>query len=115
MCPRGQGIVGTTPWNAMVFFTLWLQLLGFSDFVSSTLMAVFACGCAMGAFAGGSVGERRSKPCTPLPCPLLCAPALTLARWTLCACVAHVRPGGPHLNLRAWLKVFIPGIAAWCT
>lgn len=48
--------MGTTPWNAMVFFTLWLQLLGFSDFVSSTLMAVFACGCAIGAFAGGLIG-----------------------------------------------------------
>lgn len=52
-----QGIVGTTPWNAMVFFTLWLQLLGFSDFTSSALMAIFAFGCAVGAFAGGLVGR----------------------------------------------------------
>ncbi|EFN59499.1 hypothetical protein CHLNCDRAFT_138130 [Chlorella variabilis] len=32
-----QGIVGSTPWNALVFNTLYLQLLGFSDFQSSLL------------------------------------------------------------------------------
>lgn len=25
-----QGVVGSLPWQAMVYFTLWLQLLGFS-------------------------------------------------------------------------------------
>lgn len=51
-----QGIVGSTPWNAMVFFTMWLQLMGFSDFAASSLMAIFACGCAFGAFLGGIIG-----------------------------------------------------------
>lgn len=44
-----QGIVGSTPWNAMVFFTLYLQLLGMSDFASSLLMALFLGGTAIGA------------------------------------------------------------------
>lgn len=52
-----QGIVGSTPWNAMVFFTMWLQLMGFSDFTASSLMAIFACGCAMGAYLGGVIGD----------------------------------------------------------
>ena len=43
-----QGIVGSTPWNAMVFFTLYLQLLGMSDFAASLLMAVFLGGTAVG-------------------------------------------------------------------
>jgi hypothetical protein len=30
-----QGVVGSLPWQAMVFFTLWLQLLGFSDLAAS--------------------------------------------------------------------------------
>ena len=51
-----QGIVGSMPWNAMVFFTLWLQLLGFSDFVASVLMAIFASGCALGQLLGGMLG-----------------------------------------------------------
>ena len=55
-----QGIVGTTPWNAMVFFTMWLQLMGFSDLTASTLMAIFACGCALGSFAGGIIGASRN-------------------------------------------------------
>ena len=33
-----QGIVGNIPWNALVFFTLYLQLLGMSDFHASLLM-----------------------------------------------------------------------------
>lgn len=56
-----QGIVGSTPWNAMVFFTMWLQLMGFSDLMASLLMAVFACGCALGAFAGGLIGGHGHR------------------------------------------------------
>ena len=52
-----QGIVGSTPWNAMVFFTLWLQLLGFTDYSASVLMALFAGGCAIGSAVGGYLGQ----------------------------------------------------------
>ena len=52
-----QGIVGSTPWNAMVFFTLWLQLLGFTDYSASVLMALFALGCAIGSAVGGYLGQ----------------------------------------------------------
>ena len=54
-----QGIVGSTPWNAMVFFTLWLQLLGFSDYSASLLMAIFAGGCALGSALGGFLGMHH--------------------------------------------------------
>lgn len=36
-----QGIVGSIPWTALVFFTLYLQLLGMSDFAASVLMSLF--------------------------------------------------------------------------
>ena len=39
--PSAQGIVGSIPWTALVFFTLYLQLLGMSDFAASVLMALF--------------------------------------------------------------------------
>ena len=45
----------------MVFFTMWLQLMGFSDFAASSLMAIFACGCAMGAFLGGFIGDLSDQ------------------------------------------------------
>ena len=40
MC-LAQGIVGSVPWTALVFLTLYLQLLGMTDFAASVLMAVF--------------------------------------------------------------------------
>jgi hypothetical protein len=40
----------------MVFITLWLQLLGFSDFAASLLMAMFALGSALGGLLGGAIG-----------------------------------------------------------
>ena len=58
-------MVGSLPWQAMVFFTLWLQLLGFSDLAASSLMAIFALGTSfghvIGGFIGASVGERTSN------------------------------------------------------
>ena len=36
-----QGIVGSIPWTALVFFTLYLQLLGMTDVSASVLMALF--------------------------------------------------------------------------
>ena len=42
-----QGIVGCFPWQAMVFFTLWLQLEGFSNALSSVLVATFMSGVAL--------------------------------------------------------------------
>ncbi|KAL4423578.1 hypothetical protein ABPG77_004618 [Micractinium sp. CCAP 211/92] len=56
-----QGIVGSTPWNALVFNTLYLQLLGFSDFQSSLVAALFLGGTAFGAQLGGLIGDWAAK------------------------------------------------------
>lgn len=48
-----QGIVGCFPWQAMVFFTLWLQLTGFSNATSSLLVATFGAGVALVRGVGG--------------------------------------------------------------
>lgn len=55
-----QGIVGSLPWNAMVFFTLWLQLLGFSDFSASFMLALFHFGTALGGVLGGAIADNMS-------------------------------------------------------
>ena len=52
-----QGIVGTMPWVAMGFSTLYLQLLGFSDMQSAILVAIFSFGTSLGSFGGGYIGE----------------------------------------------------------
>jgi hypothetical protein len=71
-----QGIVGSMPWNALVFNTLYLQLLGFSDFQSSLVAALFLAGSAFGAQAGHTAGVQAA---TAQQCHLLSDVAL--ARW----------------------------------
>lgn len=53
-----QGIVGTMPWVALGFTTLYLQLLGFSDMTAAIMIALFSLGCALGSLFGGYIGTR---------------------------------------------------------
>lgn len=52
-----QGIVGTFPWNAIVFMTHYLQLIGMSGFSASFLMAGFLGATAVGGLLGGVIGD----------------------------------------------------------
>ncbi|CAL5229213.1 g12496 [Coccomyxa viridis] len=56
-----QGIVGSIPWTALVFFTLYLQLLGMTDAAASVLMALFLGSTALGGLLGGYVGDFSAK------------------------------------------------------
>ncbi|XP_057836639.2 uncharacterized protein LOC131046862 isoform X2 [Cryptomeria japonica] len=53
-----QGIVGSFPWTAMVFFTMWFELIGFSNKGAAMLMAIFAGGCAFGSLFGGWAADQ---------------------------------------------------------
>ncbi|KAL1815442.1 uncharacterized protein LOC108222735 [Daucus carota subsp. sativus] len=56
-----QGLVGSLPWTAMVFFTLWFQLIGFDHNSAATLLSLFAAGCAIGSFMGGIIADRMTQ------------------------------------------------------
>lgn len=56
-----QGIVGSLPWTAMVFFTMWFELLGFDHNSTATLLSLFAIGCALGSLLGGLIADRLSQ------------------------------------------------------
>ncbi|XP_068655063.1 uncharacterized protein [Aristolochia californica] len=56
-----QGIVGSLPWTAMVFFTMWFQLIGFDHNSSAILLSLFAVGCALGSLLGGLTADRMSR------------------------------------------------------
>ncbi|XP_038900601.1 protein spinster-like isoform X2 [Benincasa hispida] len=56
-----QGIVGSLPWTAMVFFTMWFELIGFSHNGTAVLLSLFAVGCALGSLLGGLIADRLSK------------------------------------------------------
>lgn len=59
--------------NAIVFLTLYLQLLGMNDAAASALMALFLGGSALGGLLGGYLGDKAAQastlhrqPCLPL-------------------------------------------------
>ncbi|XP_015890158.3 uncharacterized protein LOC107424810 isoform X2 [Ziziphus jujuba] len=56
-----QGIVGSLPWTAMVFFTMWFELIGFDHNSTAALLSLFAIGCAMGSLLGGLIADRISQ------------------------------------------------------
>ncbi|XP_039119669.1 uncharacterized MFS-type transporter YfnC-like isoform X2 [Dioscorea cayenensis subsp. rotundata] len=56
-----QGIVGSFPSRAMVFFTMWFELIGFDNNSSAGLISLFAIGCAIGSFIGGLIADRISR------------------------------------------------------
>ncbi|KAG9440911.1 hypothetical protein H6P81_021076 [Aristolochia fimbriata] len=56
-----QGVVGSLPWTAMVFFTMWFELIGFDHNSSAILLSLFAIGCALGSLLGGLIADQISK------------------------------------------------------
>ncbi|XP_019154670.1 PREDICTED: uncharacterized protein LOC109151204 [Ipomoea nil] len=56
-----QGLVGSIPWTAIVFFTLWFELIGFDHNGAAALVGLFAAGCALGSFFGGVVADQISR------------------------------------------------------
>ena len=56
-----QGVLGSTPWNALVFLTVYLQLIGFSNFDASLALSFFQAGAALGGVVGGAVGDWAAK------------------------------------------------------
>lgn len=52
-----QGVVGSFPWAAMAFCTLWLELLGFSHAATGALLALMAAAGSAGALFGGWLGD----------------------------------------------------------
>lgn len=53
--------MGSIPWNALLFFTLYLQLIGMSDLSASMLVSLFFGAVALGNLLGGWVGDRAAS------------------------------------------------------
>lgn len=56
-----QGLVGSLPWTAMVFFTMWFELIGFDHNASAALLSVFAIGTSGGNLLGGVIADKMSR------------------------------------------------------
>ncbi|CAH2051317.1 unnamed protein product [Thlaspi arvense] len=55
-----QGIVGLVPWNAMVFWSMWFELIGFDHNQTAALSGIFTAGQAIGSLVGGIVADKMS-------------------------------------------------------
>ena len=60
-CVLLKGIMGSIPWNALLFLTLYFQLLGMSDFSASLLVSLFYGAVALGNLLGGWVGDQAAS------------------------------------------------------
>ncbi|KAH9624827.1 hypothetical protein KSS87_016856 [Heliosperma pusillum] len=56
-----QGLVGSLPWTAMVFFTMWFELIGFDHNASAALLSAFAFGSSSGSLLGGMIADRMTR------------------------------------------------------
>ncbi|VVB10007.1 unnamed protein product [Arabis nemorensis] len=56
-----QGIVGSLPWTALVFLTMWFELIGFDHNQTAALLGVFATGGAIGTLTGGIIADKMSR------------------------------------------------------
>nr|MDO8097647.1 MFS transporter [Candidatus Njordarchaeota archaeon] len=56
-----QGVVGTIPWNGLLFIVEWLQYVGFAPLESGMIMALLIVGTALGTFFGGVIGDKAAK------------------------------------------------------
>ncbi|KAK9678228.1 hypothetical protein RND81_11G197700 [Saponaria officinalis] len=56
-----QGLVGSLPWTAMVFFTMWFELIGFDHNASAALLSVFALGSSSGGLLGGLIADKMAR------------------------------------------------------
>ncbi|KAK9844419.1 hypothetical protein WJX74_002206 [Apatococcus lobatus] len=114
-----QGIVGSLPWQAMLFFTLWLQILGFSSFTASVLIAIFTLGCAIGGFAGGFFGDAASR-WAPNTGRILVAQFSVLLSLPLSVLLLKGLPtrGAPsmeaHSKLYGFIIFFFGLMISWC-
>ena len=73
--------------NAIVFLTLYLQLLGMSDAAASALMALFLGGSAVGGLLGGWLGDKAAQ-ASALPGAALTAAAMCAD----CHCCYRIAP-----------------------
>ncbi|KAL1215982.1 putative sphingolipid transporter spinster-like protein [Cardamine amara subsp. amara] len=55
-----QGIIGSVPWNAMVFWTMWFELIGFDHNQAAIMNGIFTAGQAIGSLVGGIIADKIS-------------------------------------------------------
>ncbi|KAL2607973.1 hypothetical protein R1flu_026546 [Riccia fluitans] len=109
-----QGIVGSLPWTAMVFFTMWLELIGFGHKGAASLMGIFSGGCAVGALFGGWMGDRAEKK-YPGAGRIMCAQFSSFSAIPFSCLLLLFLPQDPgYYGLYATILLFMGLTTSWC-
>jgi MFS family permease len=56
-----QGIVGSIPWNGILFMIIWFQYIGFDPLTAGLIFSLIAIGAAIGNLLGGWIGDKAAK------------------------------------------------------
>ncbi|KAJ3707299.1 hypothetical protein LUZ61_011004 [Rhynchospora tenuis] len=52
-----QGVVGSFPWSALSFLSMWFELIGFSHGYTAFLVTLFSVATSLGGLFGGKMGD----------------------------------------------------------
>ncbi|CAI7843231.1 unnamed protein product [Closterium sp. NIES-54] len=56
-----QGVVSQAPWSALLFLSMWLELIGFDPSRAAELVSLLSLGFLLGSLTAGWVGDRASQ------------------------------------------------------
>jgi MFS family permease len=56
-----QGVIGSLPWNAILFMVTWFEYIGFDPTTAGIMFVVIAIGAALGNFYGGVFGDMAAR------------------------------------------------------
>ncbi|CAK9153091.1 unnamed protein product [Ilex paraguariensis] len=109
-----QGVVGSLPWTAIVFFTFWFELMGFDHNSTAAINSLFGAGCAMGSFIGGLVADRMSL-IYPHSGRIMCAQFSAFMGIPFSWFLLRVIPQSVSSYLTFAATIFIMGLTiSWC-
>ncbi|KAL3844858.1 hypothetical protein ACJIZ3_002261 [Penstemon smallii] len=109
-----QGLVGSVPWTAIVFITLWLELIGFDHNSAATLVSLFAAGCALGSFFGGVIADKMSQK-YPYSGRIMCAQFSAFMGIPFSIFLLRVIPQNVSSYYTYSITLFLMGlIISWC-
>ncbi|CAK9153097.1 unnamed protein product [Ilex paraguariensis] len=109
-----QGIVGSVPWTAMVFFTFWFELIGFDNNRAAAIYSLFGAGTAIGSFLGGVIADRMSL-VFPNSGRIMCAQFSAFMGIPSSLLLLRVIPQSVDSYFAFSATMFIMGLAiSWC-
>jgi len=56
-----QGIIGSLPWNAVLFMVAWFEYIGFDPVTAGVMFLAMAVGAAIGNLLGGVIGDYAAR------------------------------------------------------